>query len=264
MARATRSARAASDAAPSPSSGAIAAAADARRLGQLLDVPESLATREELLLVAGLHARGRVDERLQLGQPERDGVGVLGQLVEVTSRGDELAPRRACVAPALELLGAAERVENVELERRPRKPALLELSGHRDQALGGRRDVLARHGPPPRVRTRAPVAEDAARDHEPGLVLRSELRERRELLVVEEAVRHVELGLDVRLGPIGADGRRVRARAEQEPDRLREDRLARTGLARDRVQAGREHELRLADEDEVLDAEPPKHARGRQ
>ena len=180
-------------------------------------------------------------------------------LGEEASRDDELAPRRSCVASALQLLGTAERVENVELEGRPREPALLELAGHRDQPLGRRRDVLARHGPTPRIGTRASVPEDTTRDHEPGLVLRPQVRKRSQLLVVEEAVGHVELGLDVRLGSLGADGRRIRPGAEQEPDRLGEDRLARTGLARDRVQPGREHELRLADEHEVLDPQPAQH-----
>ena len=81
-----------------------------------------------------------------------------------------------------------------------------------------------------------------------------------ELLVVEEARRQVELGLDVGLVAVRPDERGVAARAEQEPDRLREDRLAGAGLAGDRVQPGRELELGLADEDEVLDAEPAKHA----
>ena len=47
--------------------------------------------------------------------------------------------------------------------------------------------------------------------------------------------------------------------AEQQADRLREDRLARAGLAGDRVQPGRELELGLADEDEVLDAQSAQH-----
>jgi hypothetical protein len=79
-----------------------------------------------------------------------------------------------------------------------------------------------------------------------------------ELLLVEEAVGHVELGLDVRLVPVRAHRRRIRTGAEEQPDRLSEDRLARTRLARDGVQPRREREVRLADEDEVLDAEPTK------
>src|SRR5262249_24040465 len=46
------------------------------------------------------------------------------------------------------------------------------------------------------------------------------------------------------------------ARAQQEPERLGEDRLARPRLAGDRVEPGRQLELRVPDEHEVLDAEP--------
>src|SRR5205823_3780495 len=63
----------------------------------------------------------------------------------------------------------------------------------------------------------------------------------------------------VRLVRARADERRVALRAEQESDRLREDRLARSGLARDRAEPGGGLELGLADQDEVLDAEPAKH-----
>ena len=51
--------------------------------------------------------------------------------------------------------------------------------------------------------------------------------ERLQLDVVEEAVRDVELGLDVRLVRGRPDGTRVTLDAEEEPDRLGEDRLAR-------------------------------------
>ncbi len=63
-----------------------------------------------------------------------------------------------------------------------------------------------------------------------------------------------ELGLDVGLAAGGADQRGLAAGAEQETDRVREDRLPRPGLPGDRVQAGVELELGLADQDEVLDA----------
>ena len=79
-------------------------------------------------------------------------------------------------------------------------------------------------------------------------------------LLVEERVRDVELRLHVGLGAVGADGRRVGARAEQQADRLREDRLPRSGLARDRVQPRSESEIRLADQHEVLDAKPTKQS----
>ena len=175
----------------------------------------------------------------------------------ISSRQASRASRRRS-----SLLRAAERVEHVELERRAREPALLELARHRDEPLGRCGDVLAGDRASPRVRARAPVAEDAPRDHEPGLAFGPQLRERGELLVVEEAVRDVELRLDVRLRPLGADRRGIRPCSEEEPDRLREDRLPRARLPRDRVEPGRERELRLADEDEVLDPEPTKQSSG--
>ena len=169
-------------------------------------------------------------------------------------RGDaELAPREPRLTAAAKLLLAAVRVEHVELIRGPGKSALLELAGHRDQPLGGGREVLARDGTAPRVRARAPVGEDPPRKHEAGLVLRRELGESGELLVLEEALRQVELRFDVGLAGGGADRPRVTLRAEQEPDRLGEDRLPRTGLAGDRRQSLGRRELSLPHEDEVLD-----------
>ena len=166
------------------------------------------------------------------------------------------------LATAAKLLLAAVRVEHVELVRGPGQSPLLELAGHRDQPLGGRGEVLARHGAAPRVGARAAVREDAAREHEAGLVLRRQLRERGELLVLEEALRQVELGFDVGLAGGGADRPRVALRAEQKPDRLREDRLPRTRLAGDRRQAVRRRELSLPHEDEVLDPQATKQRFG--
>ncbi len=230
-----------------------------RGLGELLDVSKSFAAREKLLLVSGSHALGRLDESLELGEPRSDRIGVTRELLVPSPGREELPPRVAGLAPTLVLLGSAERIEDVELERGPREPALLELPRHRDEALRGRSDVLAGDRATPRVCARSPVTEDPPRDDEPGLALGPQLGERAELVVVEEPFRHVELGLDVRLGPVAADRRRVGARPEQQPDRLREDRLPRPRLARDRIQPGRERELSLADEDEVLDPKPTKH-----
>src|SRR5439155_22883630 len=161
---------------------------------------------------------------------------------------------------ALRLLLADERVEQPELVSGPGEPALFELPGHRDQALCGCGEIVAGGGAAPGVRAGAAVREDAAREHEALLILGAELGERLQLVLLEEAGGRVELGLDVGFVAVRSDERGVTARAEQEPDRLREDRLAGAGLAGDRVQARREGELGLADEDEVLEPEPAKHA----
>ena len=222
-------------------------------LRQLVDVPEALATGEQLSLVPRFHAFRRVDQRLQLGEARRDGGGVAREGFEALPRGYQVAPRAGRIPSALELVGAAEGVEDVERIRGSGEPSLLELARHRDQPLDSCSDVLARDSATPRISPRAPVAEHAARDHEARLAVRAKLGDTGQLVLVEEALRDVELGLDIGLGTVAADRRGVRARSQQEPDGLREDRLARTGLARDGVEAGVEGQLRLADENEILD-----------
>ena len=218
---------------------------------ELFESKQPLALRTQILFGAGLEAFRRLDERAQLLDPLGRARRAFEQLLVTSPRGAQLAPRRPELAA--QLAGARERVEHVELERRPREPPLLELPGHRDRALRGRGHVLARRRSAPRVRARAPVAEDPARDDERVLAGGLELGERFPRL-------GVELGLDVRLVAGRPDHGGVRAAAEQKADRLGEDRLACAGLARDRVQAGSELELGLADQDEVLDTQASQHA----
>ena len=222
--------------------------------GELGDVPVPLALGPQLLLLPWLHAVGVLDQRAQLRKPSL-GVRRVGRQLVVPAAGRlELAPRHPRRGAPGELLLAAEAVEHLELVGGPRQPALLELARHRDDALDGGRDVLPCSRASPRIGARAAVGEDPAGDDERVLVLRPQLRELFELL------REIELRLDVGLLAGGPDVRVVALRAEQEAERLGEDRLAGTRLSRDRVQPGRELELGLADEDEVLDAEPVKHA----
>ena len=107
-----------------------------------------------------------------------------------------------------------------------------------------------------------PSAKHAPGEHEARFVLGRELGEPGQLLVLEEALRQVELGLDVGLTGRGADRARVALRAEQEADRLREDRLPGARLARDRGQPGSGRELSLAHENEILDPQATKQRSG--
>ena len=210
---------------------------------------------QALSSVSGSKPVGRLDERPKLRETRLLGGGVARQLVVPPPGRRELAPGAAQLSPPALLLLAGVRVEHVELVRGPRQPALLELAGHREQALGRGGEILACDRAAPGVRARSSVREDAAREDEAGLVLGRERGERLQLVVVEEAVGHVELRLDVRLARARPDRGRVALRAEQEPERLREDRLPRPGLARDRVQPRRRRELGRSDQDEVLDVE---------
>jgi len=223
-------------------------------------VPQTLPLDAKRVLVFGLHAKGVLDQGSQLGQPRLGGLRPTLQLFLAAPRGLQLAPAETRRSAPAQLLVAGERVEHVELVGGFRKPPLLELPGHREHALGGSRHVVASRRPAPRVRACAPVAEHAPREHEPFLALRPKLGQRLEPLLLEQAVRQVELRLDVRLLPIRPHEGGVAARSEQQADRLREDRLARTGLAGDRIQARRELELGVADQDQVLDAQPAQHA----
>ena len=142
---------------------------------------------------------------------------------------------------------------------RARQPALLELARHGDEALYQRGGVLPRERPPPRVRAASTVAEDPARHREARLVGRRELGDGVEGLLREQAGGEIELGLDVRLGAGGPDVGHVAPRAEQQSDGVREDGLARPRLSRDDVESGRELDLRLLDQNEVLDAQAAQH-----
>ena len=149
-------------------------------------------------------------------------------------RRHQLAPRRARFRTPLQLLVATEPVEDLELVRGTRKPPLLELAGHGDDALDRGGHVLAGGRSPPGIGAGPPVTE-----HPPGyeqrvFVLGPEIGQ------LVELVRDVELGLDIGLRARGPDERVVALRPEQEPDSLREDRLPGARLARDRIQTGGE------------------------
>ena len=175
----------------------------------------------------------------------------------------ELAPGRSQLLSSPLLLVADERVQDVELVCRPRQAPLLELAGHGEQTLRRGGEILPCDRAAPGVGARATVGE-----HPPGqdetllihfmFVLRRELRETGQLVVVPEPLGRVELRLDEGLLRSRADEPRVALGAEEEPERLRENRFSRAGLARDRAQPRGRHELGLADQDEVLDAEATK------
>ena len=200
-----RSARAASEVAPSPSSGAIASAAAAAASASSSAWRRRSRWARSLSSSSGAMPSVASTSACSSASACRRGTGVAGQVFVAPLRRFQLPPGQRGFPTPLELLGAAERVEHVELERRARKPPLLELPRHRDQALCGGRNILARDRASPRIRSRPPVGEHPPREHEPRLAFGSQLGERGQFLVVEEPVRNVELRLDVGLGRVGAD-----------------------------------------------------------
>ncbi|MCZ7587667.1 MAG: hypothetical protein M5U27_02140 [Gaiella sp.] len=232
-----------------------------RPLTELGDVPVPLSLRAERVLLAAHQTPGVLDEEGELVQARPLVVGSTLELLDSPRGRGERVPCLARLVAAKTLLGAGEGVEQVELVRRPREPPLRELARERKQPLGRGDEVVPGDAPAPRIGARAAVRRHAAGDDEPGLVLRPELAERVEALLVEEALRNVELRFDVRLCAGRAHRRGVALPPEQKPDRLRDDRLPGTRLARQRDEARRELEIGLADEDEILDPQPAQHVK---
>ena len=137
----------------------------------------------------------------------------------------------------------------------PHEPARLVLRDHLDQRLADALEVVARAAAPVEQRARAALAPHAA-GHDDALgALGRELAQ----LLGQLGVR--ERRLDVGLGGGRADERGVGAAAEQQSDRLGQDRLAGARLAREHVQAGMQREPCGAHEHEILDDELLEHQR---
>src|SRR5439155_12114353 len=181
-------------------------------------------------VVVRLHALRVLDQRLELGQPSLLGHSSCLELLVATPRRCELAPGSASSRAALLLGVADERVENLELIRGSAKSPLLELPRHCDQPVRRAGHVLPGGASAPGVSAGPAVGEDAPGQHEALLVAGAELRQGFEAVLLEERRRQVELGLDVRLLALRADEARLALRAEQQADRLRQDRLAGPGL----------------------------------
>ena len=113
----------------------------------------------------------------------------MGEFVPPAACGHKVAPGASVIAAAAKVLLADVSVENVELKRRPRDSALLELAGHGEQPLDKRGEILARDGSTPGVGPGASVAEDAARGYETLFACGAEIRNRFETLFLEKLIR---------------------------------------------------------------------------
>ena len=142
-----------------------------RAFAKLRHVPDTLALGSKLVLLAGREALAVLDERLELVEPSALGVGAALQLLDPMRGCLDTAPRVARLGASASLLGADERVEQIELVRRPGEPALGELPRQREQPFGRRHDVLSGDAPPPGIRAGPSFGRDAARDDEAGLTL---------------------------------------------------------------------------------------------
>ena len=217
--------------------------------------PAALA--REVVLLAGLRIdlRDRLGQRAQLGQPPLLVGGAGLGLGERAPCGDERAPGGCHLRAQRRQRLAAGGIQQVELHGRAHEPARLVLGDHLDQRLADALEVVARAAAAVEQRARAALAPDAA-GHDDALgALGCELGQ----LLGQLDVR--ERRLDVGLGAGRADERGVGAAAQQQADRLGEDRLAGARLARQHVQARVQRQPRGAHEHEVLDDELLEHQR---
>ena len=158
------------------------------------------------------------------------------------------------------MLIAGEAVERLELGAGEGQLAVLVLAVEGEQPGAERLQVGAprRERPATNALVR-PLAETRRPSDELRAPLGEPLRDLRQLRVVEQALGKLEDPLDVGLVRAGPDDLRPRLPAHQQVEGVREDRLARAGLAGDRVQARAEAQLGALDQQQVLDSELEEH-----
>ncbi len=170
--------------------------------------------------------------------------------------------RRREPRPQGQLVAPAEAVEQVELRRGERQPAVLVLPEEGDQPAADRLKVAGGRRAALDERARAALGADPPREHD--LVERpvDALAQVGQLGLVEQALGQGEDALDVGLARARPHDPGARLAAQQQVERVREHGLARAGLARDRAQAVARAQLGALDQQQVLDPELQEHAPG--
>ena len=175
------------------------------------------------------------------------------------------APRasvRAAASRRAQMLCAAELVEDLQLGRGEREPAVLVLAVEGDRA-----HRRSRAAPRPwrerpfRIGARAPVRAHPTGEHELLGALGAGSAELGELARAG-SLGERERPLDVGLAGAGAHDPRPRTPSEQQVERVGEHGLARARLPGEYVQPRREAQLGPLDQQQVLDAKLAQHRAG--
>ena len=160
--------------------------------------------------------------------------GQLLELRDALAQVTHLLVRGADALAELELRGAAVAVEDVELRRRDHQLSVLVLPVEREQAAAELAQVARRSRSGRRCTRgcgrRATRAGRARAPRRPRGIRSSSVR--------LEPRRAREHAFDVRLGRAGADDAAARAAAQQQIERVRQQRLAGAGLPGEDVQSG--------------------------
>ncbi len=214
----------------------------------------------------GVAMGSRVGEQVLFGFERRVllGIGELGRddLVDLEAQQVDLACSRACVTTEcaqrvasrtrltpsdavgverVECVGAREPVERGPLDRGIEQRLVGVLAVEVDQVDTARRQLAGGGEATVDVRTAPAVARNHPREH--GLGAAS----------IQEAA------FDPRFGSAVAHECRVGTTADEQLDRLDQQRLAGAGLAGDGGQAGAEHQVEIGDDPEIDDVELHEH-----
>ena len=167
---------------------------------------------------------------------------------------------RPVLAPALQVLGPGEAVEDLELGRGKGELAVLVLAVERQQPRPQELQVGGRGRAPGDEGAGAPGGPDAPPKGDLGCAVRQPLRDLRQLGIVQQPVRDLEGALHPRLLGARPDDLRPRPPAHQQVQRVGQHGLAGSGLAGNRVQAGPQAKLGPLDQEQVLDTQLVQHS----
>jgi hypothetical protein len=159
----------------------------------------------------------------------------------------------AVAASPFEMVRSGEPVQHLELRRRQCQLAVLVLAVEGEQARPQRPEVGGGGRAPLDERARPTRQPDAPAEHDLARALREPLRDLRQLGLLEQPVGQGEHPFHVRLLGAGSDDLRPGLPAHQQIYRVGEDRLARPGLAGDRVEPLSEPQLGTLDQQQALD-----------
>ncbi len=184
----------------------------------------------------------------------------LAQLGQLGGEPAALAVRLAVLPPQLQVLAAGEAVEDLQLRRGDRQPAVLVLAEEGEQAAAQQLQVGGRRRSPRDEGAGPAPGRDPPPQHDLVGPLRQPLRQLRHLRLLQQPLRQVEDPLDPGLLGARPDDLSLRLAAHQQVERVRQHRLAGSGLAGDRVEPSPEAQFGPLDQQQVLDSKLAQHA----